>query len=68
MNRKLMAIVVGFFCLVCLLSGPAGAQAPAPEQPSNLTLWNFFTEGWSQEWTHRVTPGGAPDMSLLHVQ
>jgi len=68
MNRKLMAIVVGFFCLVCLLSGPAGAQTPAPEQPSNLTLWNFFTEGWDQEWTHRTTPGGAPDMSLLHVQ
>ncbi len=43
-------------------------QAPALDQPSNLTLSNFFTEGWNQEWDKRVTPGGAPDMSLLHVQ
>ncbi len=80
MRQKLVALVVGFFCLVCLLAGlcraqPAPsepmageAQAPPHQQPSDLTLWNFFTEGWNQEWTHRVTPGGAPDMSLLHVQ
>ena len=44
------------------------AQSPTPGQPSNLTFSNFFTEGWNQEWTKRVTPGGAPDMALLHVQ
>jgi hypothetical protein len=42
-------------------------QSPAPDQPSDLTLANFFSEGWDEAWTHRVTPGGAPDMSLLHV-
>lgn len=67
--QKLSVFVVGFCCLLCLLAGPAGAQTAEPSnQPSNLTLWNFFTEGWNQEWTHRETPGGAPDMSLLHVQ
>jgi hypothetical protein len=44
------------------------AQSPTPGQPSNLTFSNFFSEGWNQEWTKRVTPGGAPDMALLHVQ
>jgi hypothetical protein len=42
-------------------------QTPAFSQPSNLTLSNFFTEGWNQPWEKRVTPGGAPDMALLHV-
>jgi hypothetical protein len=44
------------------------AQSLPPDQPPDLTLSNFFTEGWDQAWTHRVTPGGAPDMALLHVQ
>ncbi len=67
--QKLSVFVVGFCCLLFMLVGTAGAQTAEPSnQPSNLTLWNFFTEGWNQEWTHRETPGGAPDMSLLHVQ
>ncbi len=60
------------FCLTALfllLSVPVFAEEPpAPAQPSNLTLGNFFTEGWDQEWVRRRTPGEAPDMSLLHVQ
>lgn len=43
-------------------------QTPAFSQPSNLTLSNFFSEGWDQPYDKRVTPGGAPDMALLHVQ
>jgi hypothetical protein len=43
------------------------AQSSPPAQPSNLTLSNFFTAGWGEEWVHRYTPGGAPDMALLHV-
>jgi hypothetical protein len=42
-------------------------QDAAPAQPSNLTLWNFFTAGWGEQYYHRETPGGAPDMALLHV-
>lgn len=67
--------LTALFLFVCL---PVFAEEPslyAPQtrsatsaQPSNLTLLNFFSEGWDQEWTHRSTPGGAPDMSLLHVQ
>ncbi len=55
--------------LFFLVSVPVFAEEPpAPAQPSNLTLGNFFTEGWDQDWVRRRTPGGAPDMSLLHVQ
>ncbi len=43
-------------------------QSNAPAQPSNLTLSNFFTAGWGEQYYHRETPGGAPDMALLHVQ
>jgi hypothetical protein len=42
-------------------------QAHAFEQPTDLTLSNFFTDGWDQPWVQRVTPGGAPDTELLHV-
>jgi hypothetical protein len=42
-------------------------QTPAFSEPSNLTLSNFFTEGWTDAYDKRVTPGGAPDMALLHV-
>jgi hypothetical protein len=42
-------------------------QAHAFEQPTDLTLSNFFSDGWDQPWVQRVTPGGAPDTELLHV-
>ena len=49
-------------------SGPMTPdQSAAPAQPSNLTLSNFFTAGWGEQWVHRETQGGAPDMALLHV-
>ena len=69
-----MKLILTFlFLLICV---PVFAEEPsmplakshAPAQLSNLTLANFFTEGWDQEWDKRATPGGAPDMSLLHVQ
>ena len=47
---------------------PSEALSPPHAQLSNLTLGNFFTEGWDQEWAKRSNPEGAPDMSLLHVQ
>ena len=45
-------------------SAPATEEAPAAELP-NLTLLNFFSEGWAQPWAkrHRYTP----DMALLRV-
>ncbi len=61
-------------CLVMLLVAqlvvlaPAAAQEPFTDpgdQPSNLTLLNFFSEGWDQAWTHRH--GRTPDMALLRV-
>ncbi len=37
----------------------------APEPVSDLTPLNFFTEGWSEPWTHRH--GRTPDMALIHA-
>ena len=36
--------------------------------PPPLTLWNFFTEGWGQEYTRRSSEDRAPDLALLRVQ
>ena len=67
----LTALLFLFICVPVFAAEPSTpetqAQPTASAQPSNLTLWNLFTEGWNQEWTKRQTPGGAPDMSLLHV-
>jgi hypothetical protein len=35
---------------------------------SNLTLGNFFTDGWGETWVKRSRAEGAPDMALLRVQ
>jgi hypothetical protein len=66
--------LTALFCLVSvpvfagdLSPNPLEGQEPALSQPSDLTLSNFFTDGWNDPYERRVTPGGAPDMSLLHV-
>jgi hypothetical protein len=41
----------------------SGKQEPPP-----LTLANFFTAGWNEEFTRRDSEGRAPDLALLRVQ
>jgi hypothetical protein len=36
-------------------------------QPSDLTLLNFFTEGWGETWVKRPRPDTAQNMALLKV-
>jgi hypothetical protein len=36
--------------------------------PPDLTLWNFFSLGWNDEYTRRSSEGRAPDLALLRVQ
>jgi len=71
MMKPYLTALFLFICVPVFAEEPPApvtqAQSSAPAQPSDLTLSNFFTEGWNQEWTHRQTPGGAPDMALLHV-
>jgi hypothetical protein len=43
-------------------------QPSSPQNLSDLTLANFFTEGWSDDYAKRSDPNGAPDMALLRVQ
>jgi hypothetical protein len=38
------------------------------EDPSDLTLGNFFSAGWNEEYTRRSSEGRAPDLALLRVQ
>src|SRR5262249_54489676 len=35
---------------------------------SDLTLANFFTEGWNEESSKRRRASGTPDLALLRVQ
>src|SRR5262249_22104488 len=48
---------------------PADALVPegeaAPQHLSDLTITNFFTEGWNQPWAKRKRY--TPDMALLKV-
>jgi len=50
---------------------PEGAEdqekAAAEAEPSDLTLMNFFTEGWTEDWVKRSRKGRTPDMALLRV-
>lgn len=43
-------------------------EARPHAQLTDLSLANFFSEGWSEPWTKRSRPDGAPDMTLLRVQ
>jgi hypothetical protein len=48
--------------------GAAGDDTAKPADPPPLTLWNFFTAGWDEEFTRRSSEGRAPDLALLRVQ
>jgi len=37
------------------------------EEPPDLLLSTFFSDGWSSEWVKRSRKGRAPDMALLRV-
>ncbi|MCE9519805.1 MAG: hypothetical protein K8R87_09670 [Verrucomicrobia bacterium] len=38
------------------------------DAPADLSLSNFFSEGWNQPWSKLQRGEGTPDMSLLRVQ
>ena len=44
------------------------SAAASEAAPSDLTLGNFFSEGWRDPWLKRSHADGAPDMTLLRVQ
>ncbi len=51
---------------------PGGQARPsscsANEDPPPLTLANFFTAGWDEDFTRRSSEDRAPDLALLRVQ
>jgi hypothetical protein len=48
----------------CAVCDGQGKEAP----PQDLTLWNFLSAGWDEDFTRRSSEGRAPDMALLRVQ
>ena len=64
--------------IVLLAAVPAKAEQRSPQEPgggyeasgtelSDLTLFNFFSEGWHQPWVKYERASGTPDMALLKV-
>ena len=50
-------------------NGQSGYFVPMQqERPEDLTLANFFSAGWDDEWAKQVRATGTPNMALLRVQ
>jgi len=45
-----------------------GRSTRRPDDPPDLTLWNFFSLGWNDAYTRRASEDRAPDLALLRVQ
>jgi len=66
-------VIPALLSLCCCLPAFAGEPAVMNSTggryaPSDLTLGNFLSEGWTQDWGKRSDPDAAPDMALLRVQ
>ena len=49
--------------------GQPGYRNPTqPERPQDLTLGNFFSAGWDDEWAKQERATGTPNLALLRVQ
>jgi hypothetical protein len=48
--------------------GIFGRTTRKPDDPPDLTLWNFFSLGWNDAYTRRSSEDRAPDLALLRVQ
>ncbi len=44
------------------------SNAAQRERPEDLTLANFFSAGWDDEWAKQVRDTGTPNLALLRVQ
>ena len=46
----------------------AAANSAQQSRPRDLTLGNFFSAGWEDDWAKQVRATGTPNMALLRVQ
>ena len=70
MRISFLAILVACIGLSAFAGEPASPavmDAAASGMSSDLTLDNFFTEGWDQSFAPRVRTEGAQDMELLRA-
>jgi hypothetical protein len=51
-----------------LMCGTTAADATEVAPLPDLTIQQFFSEGWTDKWVKRSRPDGAPDLTLLRVQ
>ncbi len=47
---------------------PSGYTLTPKARPQDLTLGNFFSAGWADEWAKQVRDTGTPNLALLRVQ
>jgi hypothetical protein len=47
---------------------PSAYSLTRQSRPQDLTLGNFFSAGWDDEWAKQVRDTGTPNMALLRVQ
>ena len=73
---RVQSALSALFVLLLSRSALAGDYWVTPDRPAaaaetkltDLTLGNFFSDGWSDPWSKRAHADGAPDMTLLRVQ
>jgi hypothetical protein len=68
--KRRLALRVLMPLTLCAACSGAGAQEYGESKGqhlSDLTLENFFSEGWTQPWAKRERADGTPDMALLKV-
>lgn len=68
--RRLAPKLLSTLLLASTISTGANGQeykASNEKHLSDLTIGNFFSEGWSEPWAKRERASGTPDMALLKV-
>jgi hypothetical protein len=67
-HRTMWPIVLTLIFAVRAFAGTPELSASPAASSDELTLGNFFTEGWNEEYNLRTSlPDGAPDLPLFHA-
>lgn len=63
-----VTITASLALAVSAFGGDRGDSPALRTKLPDLSLGNFFTQGWQEPWAKRARPHGAPDLTLLRVQ
>lgn len=68
LGNYVVSLTVGLSMAVSVSGGETRESEVLGSKLPDLSLGNFFSEGWSEPWVKRSRPDGAPDLTLLRVQ